>query len=550
MWRFNAHSDLADVPHPVCRGVAYYKVAEGAGACAERIITNTVDARLIALDARRGTLCPEFGNNGQVSLLTGMGDVIAGYYYPSSAPTIVRGKIVLGGYVSDDQFWGEPSGVIRAYDAVTGNLAWAWDMGQPDRQAEPPVGQVYTLSTPNSWGPMSADETLGLVYVPTGNSTPDYFGAYRRPFDDHYSTSVVAIDVTSGKVRWSFQTVHHDLWDYDVASPPTLVDLPTVDGTVPALVQANKSGEMYVLNRSTGVPIKRVEERPAPQNGALPEEPLSPTQPYSPNMPSFRGADLVESDMWGITPLDQLWCRIKFREARYEGIYTPPGLTPAIASPGYAGGMEWGGIAVDLSRNVAIVNTNYVPNYTRLMPRAEADKLGMKRATREDPRLMDYGLRGPQEGTPYAVSKGGFFSPLQVPCNRPPFGRLSAVDLVSGKLVWTQVFGQAQDVGPFRVRSHLRLPLGTFNLGGAVVTQTGLFFIAAAQDRYLRAYETVSGKELWKTQLPAAGNATPITYISPESGRQFVVVAAGGAQGVETDRKDYIMAYAIPKIRK
>jgi quinoprotein glucose dehydrogenase len=550
IWRVNARADTRYVLLSACRGVAYYRTPDVSGACAERIITNTVDARLTAVDAHDGKPCSDFGTHGEVSLLTGMGEVIPGYYYVTSAPTLVSGKIILGGLVMDNQYWGEPSGVIRAFDAVSGKLDWAWDMGHPDRIGKPPEGESYTRSTPNSWGPMSADEALGLVYVPTGNAPPDYFGGNRRPFDDQYSSSVVALDVVTGRPRWSFQTAHHDLWDYDVASQPTLADYPTAHGVVHALLQPTKRGELFILDRATGVPLYPVEERPAPQRGKVPEEQLSPTQPFSVGLPSFRGADLVESEMWGITPLDQLWCRIKFREARYEGPFTPPGLTPAIQMPGVFGGMEWGGVAVDITRNIVVVNSNSVPNYPQLLPRAEADKLGLKRFSPENLKINLVGLKrgSPQEGTPYGLRRGdGFLSPLQVPCSRPPYGRLSAMDLKTGKLIWTRVFGTARDIGPFGIPSLLPLPLGTPNVGGAVVTQTGLFFIGATQDRYLRAYETVTGRLLWQARLPAGGNATPMTYLSPDSGRQFVVIAAGGHRGVASKMGDYLLAYALPK---
>jgi quinoprotein glucose dehydrogenase len=319
------------------------------------------------------------------------------------------------------------------------------------------------------------------------------------------------------------------------------------------LLQPTKRGELFVLDRLTGVPLYPIEERPAPQRGQVPEEHLSLTQPFSIGVPSFRGADLVEGDMWGITPLDQLWCRIKFREARYEGPVTPPGLAPAIQMPGVFGGMEWGGVAVDVTRGIVIVNSNNVPNYPRLTSRAEANKLGLKRYTPENNKETNYAeamAQWAQEGTPYAILRGdGFFSPLRVPCTRPPYGRLSAVDLKSGKLLWTRVFGTAQELGPFGIPSLLPLPLGTPNIGGAVVTQSGLFFIGATPDRYLRAYETATGKLLWQGSLPAGGNATPMTYISPDSGRQFVVIAAGGHLEVGSRNGDVIVAYALPKAR-
>jgi quinoprotein glucose dehydrogenase len=549
LWRYRAHTDSRYALVQACRGVAYYRASDSAASCAERIIENTLDARLIEVDAHNGSPCAQFGGTGEVSLLTGLGEVIPGYYYLTSAPTVAAGKIIVGGLVLDNQSTDEPSGVVRAFEAATGKLVWAWDVGRPDRK-ELPQGETYTRATPNSWAPMSVDEALGLVYVPTGNSTPDYFGAYRRPFDERYSSSVVALEIDSGEPRWSFQTTHHDLWDYDVPAQPTLVDYATDRGVVHALLQATKRGEVFVLDRATGAPLYPIEERPAPRAGKVPEERLSPTQPFSTALPSFRGPDLVEHDMWGISPLDQLWCRIKFRQARYEGPNTPPGLSPFIQMPGILGGMEWGGIAVDVDRDIVIANTNNIAEYAQLVTRARADSLGLIRFTPENLRThADILERGfPQEGTPYGLLRDdGFLSPLGLPCTRPPFGRLSAIDLKSGKLIWTQVFGTARDAAPFGLTSLLRIPVGTPNLGGPIVTRSGVTFIAAAQDRYLRAFETATGKLLWQVRLPAGGNATPMSYISPASGRQFLVIAAGGHDSILSKPGDLIQAYALPR---
>lgn len=546
-WRFDPRADLSGTSGAItCRGVAYHKQDDATGMCAERIITNTIDARLIAVDAHSGAPCPDFGDHGQVSLLRGMGDVEKGYYYVSSAPTIVRGRIILGGWVSDGQYWGEPSGVIRAYDAVTGAFSWAFDMGRPDRQTEPENGETYTRSTPNSWAPMSADEELGLVYAPTGNATPDYFGGQRRDFDDRFSTAVVAIDAETGQLRWSFQTVHHDLWDYDVASQPGLVDIPQADGTVrAALIQPTKRGEIFVLDRVTGEPIKAVEELPAPQSGIVPGEYLSPTQPWSVDMPSLGGPMLTEKSMWGATPLDQLWCRIEFRKSRYDGPMTPPGLQQNIVFPGYAGGSNWGSVTVDLDRGILVANALRMANRVHLIGREDADAMGLK------PNTAD--IRGtthaavPQAGTPYGAVVAPFLSPLALPCINPPYSTLSAIDLQSGKLLWTQPFGTARDAGPFGISSGLRLTMGVPAVGGAITTRGGLTFIGASHDRYLRAFETATGKLLWQSRLPAGGQATPLTYVSPESGRQFVVIAAGGSAAIASRFGDYIIGYALPK---
>lgn len=543
-WRFRAKVDIRDVASMTCRGVAWYS-APDATVCPERILANTLDARLIALDARTGQRCADFGKNGEVSLLTGMGQVTRGYYYATSAPTVVRGKVVLGGWVTDGQYWGEPSGVIRAFDARTGALAWAFDMGRPDRTGEPGPGEEYTRATPNSWAPMSADEELGLVYAPTGNATPDYFGAQRRPFDEAYTSAVVALDAETGRPRWAFRTAYHDVWDYDVGSQPTLLDLPGANGPVRALAQATKRGELFLLDRVTGKPLAKVEDRPVPQSGAVPEERLSAVQPFSVGMPSFRGKDLTEATMWGLTPVDQLWCRLRFREARYEGPMTPPGLTPSITSPGYLGGMDWGGVAIDRDRNLLVVNTNHVANYTRLLTREEANR---RRLKPRRPGSKEYvGGPVPQANTPYGAETGPFLSPLGVPCQQPPFGRLTAIDLVTRKVVWTKPLGTARDSGPLDIKSGLPLTMGVPNLGGSIVTRGGLTFIGATQDRYLRAFETTSGRLLWEARLPAGAQSTPSSYVSPASGRQMVVVAAGGSGLMKSKPGDYLIAYALPK---
>ncbi len=545
-WRHDPQVDTSYSPFAACRGVAYYRVPAATGPCATRIYTNTLDARLIALDALTGQRCAGFGRGGEVSLIADMGKFKKGYYSYNSAPNMVRGRIIVGGTIIDNQFWGEPSGVIRAFDAVTGQMSWAYDVGHPDRVGLPPAGQSYTPATPNGWAQMSSDDALGLVYVPMGNATPDYFGGQRRPMDDEISTSVLALDIETGRRRWLFQTVHHDVWDYDLGSQPVLLDIPVNGRMRKALLQPSKRGETFLLDRVTGKPISPMEERPAPQAGSPREERLSPTQPYPTDLPSLAGERLTEARMWGMTPLDQLWCRIRFREARYEGPMTPPGVKPSIQYPGYLGGLDWGGVSVDASRSVMVAVSNHVANYVRLVPRAEAD------AVNATP--MGFGREGlkattginAQAGTPYGVETKPFLSPLDVPCQQPPWGRINAVDLKSHKVIWSHPLGSAKESGPKGLRSHLPVTIGVPSLGGTLVTKTGLTFVGASTDRTFRAFDTRTGKLLWQTALPDSGNAAPITY-SGGHGRQFVVIAAAGHHGLGTRAGDVLVAFALPK---
>jgi quinoprotein glucose dehydrogenase len=542
VWRFAAKADPAGVFAGVCRGVSYFRVPDGSGPCPERILTTTIDRRLLALNAHDGTPCTDFGAGGEVNLDEGMGHYEPGYYRVTSAPQVARGVVVLGGWVTDGQYVGEPSGVIRAYDAVTGKLAWAWDMGRPEARDEPKRDETYTAGTPNSWAPISADDDLGLVYLPMGNATPDYVASHRRPFDDRYSSSVVALDARTGDLRWSFQTTHHDIWDYDVPSQPTLVNLP--DGKK-ALLQPTKRGELFLLDRITGQPLARVEERAVPSSDVAGEH-SAPTQPFSVGMPSFAGPPPTEVRMWGLTPFDQLWCRIKFRQARYDGTLTPVGLDrPTVVYPGYLGGMNWGGVSVDTDRALLIVNSTQVLNYDQLIRRSDADALGLKPFSASH--HGDVGGPVAQMGTPFAARIRPFLSPLIVPCTQPPYGMLSAVDLKTRTLLWSEPLGTAEESGPLALASHLPFRMGVPNIGGAVTTRSGLTFIGASQDSYLRAIDTATGRELWRSKLPAGGQATPISYWSAASGRQFILIAAGGHAGILAKEGDYVVAYALPK---
>ncbi len=483
-------------------------------------------------------------------MLEGLGEVQPGYYLYNGAPTIARGRIVLGGTVIDNQFWGEPSGVIRALDAVSGELVWAYDVGRPDRIGAPEPGEIYTPGTPNSWAQMANDDQLGLIYVPTGNTTPDYFGAQRRPFDEEITSAIMALDIETGRRRWLFRTLHHDVWDYDVASQPVLVDLPDGKGGIlPVLIQPTKRGELFMLDRRTGEPVAEVEERLVPQAGAVPEERLSLTQPFSGGLPSLAGEPLHEAAMWGLTPFDQMWCRIKFREARYDGTLTPPGLQPMIQYPGYLGGMNWGSVSVDTRHGILIAVTNYIANYMRLVTREEADAAGAVPMGEKRPGLSAFMGILAQEGLPYAATTRLFMSPLDVPCQQPPWSRITAIDLVKREVLWSQPLGSGEEAGPLGLKSRLPLKVGVPAVGGATLTAGGVTFVGASVDKTLRAFETATGKLLWEFKLPESANATPSTYWSEKSGRQFVVVAAGGHRSIAMASKnvDDIVAFALPK---
>jgi quinoprotein glucose dehydrogenase len=371
--------------------------------------------------------------------------------------------------------------------------------------------------------------------LPTGNATPDYFGGNRRDFDNKYSSSVVALDAETGRLRWSFQTTHLDIWDYDVASQPTLIDLPRAKGGIePALVQLTKRGEIFVLNRETGKPLFPVEERAVPQSGGVPDDRLSPTQPFSSTLPSFRNPLVREADMWGLTPLDQLWCRIEFRKLRFEGTMTPPGLTPMLFSPGYVGGMNWGSGSVDPERGIIVFNSMNFGVVGQLIPRDEADAIGLK-PVGGGSNGLEIGGDSPMAGTPYGMKRKPFMSPLQTPCQAPPYGYMSAVDLVTGKLIWSRPFGEA-----------MGLTMGTPIVGGSITTRTGLVFMGGSIDGVFRALDVKTGKELWRAKLPRGAHAVPATYQSKKSGRQFVVIAAGGSVGFKSADDAQLMAFALP----
>ncbi|KHL26563.1 glucose dehydrogenase [Croceibacterium mercuriale] len=551
-WRHDPNVPDENIPYTAaCRGVVYYQ-APGLAAdapCATRIIEGTLDARLIAVDARTGRRCPGFGQNGQTSITTGMGDVPPGYVSITSPPTLVRGVLVVGHQVLDGQDRWAPSGVIQGFDAVTGELRWAWDMVNPQWDGLPPAGQTFARGTPNMWTTASGDEQLGLVYLPMGNSAGDYYSKSRRPAENAYATSIVAMDVATGKPRWSFQAVKKDVWDYDFGGQATLIDWPAANGgaAVPALLVPSKQGDIYVLDRRTGRALTPIGQIRVPGGGVEPDQ-RSPTQIVS-LWHTLRKEPLTERDMWGMSPIDQMVCRIQYRRASYQGFFTPPESGQhSITYPGYNGGTDWGGVAVDPARGIIVANYNDMPNYTTLVPREEADKRGW--APRDQARGDIGGAEGagdPQANTPFAVDvNAGWRLPFTgMLCKQPPYGGIRAIDMRTGKTLWDRALGEARTNGPFGVPSMLPVRIGTPNNGGAVVTASGLVFIAAATDNLIRAIDLDTGKVLWQDVLPAGGQATPTVY--EQNGRQYVVIYAGGHHFMETPVGDEVIAYALPQ---
>nr|WP_232493260.1 membrane-bound PQQ-dependent dehydrogenase, glucose/quinate/shikimate family [Novosphingobium kaempferiae] len=547
-WEFDPKVSDEAIPYTAaCRGVSYFVVpgAPPEQACAQRIVYGTLDARLFAIDARTGARCAAFGTNGEVDTKIGMGSTPPGYVSINSPPTIVRGVVVTGHQVLDGQDRWAPSGVIRGYDAVTGKLRWAWDMMHPDWNGYPPQGQSWARGTPNMWTIASGDEQLGLVYLPMGNAAADYYSSLRRPQERDFATSLVALDVTTGKPRWKFQAVRDDVWDYDFGAQASLVDY---NGT-PALVLPSKQGDIYVLDRRTGRPLTPVGTINAPGGGVEPEQ-RAATQRVS-LWHTLRRPDLTERDMWGMSPIDQMICRIQFRKASYEGFFTPPESDRrSIEYPGYNGGTDWGGIAVDPRRGVIVANYNDMPNYVRLVPRAEANRKGW--APRDQARGEIGGAEGagdPQAHTPYAIDvNAGWRLPLTgMLCKQPPYGGIRAIDMATGRTIWDKPLGEARTNGPFGIPSMLPWTIGTPNNGGSVVTAGGIIFVAAATDNLIRAIDLKTGKVLWKDVLPAGGQATPMTYMV--NGRQYLVIAPGGHHFMETPIGDQVIAYALPSGR-
>lgn len=534
-WRYDARVDpeggYGDFAN---RGVATWldDSAEVGSGCRRRIYLGTLDARLIALDGATGAPCTGFGRRGVVDLRRGLrtAPFEAQAYQVTSPPTVVGDLVITGSAIADNSRANPASGEIRAYDARTGDLRWSWDP-IPQDPTDPAYaawgGAAPETGAANAWSVFAADIERDLVFVPTTSAAPDYFGGL-RPGPNLYASSVVALRATTGERVWHFQTVHHDLWDYDNASPPALAYVRREGVDVPVVLQATKTGMLFVLHRDTGEPVFAVEERPVPAS-TVPGETAWPTQPFTAVTPPLSSHSFSLVDVWGASPEDVAACRATVEGLRSEGIFTPPSLEGTIAMPSNIGGAHWGGVAVDPTRFTAVVPVNRIASMVQLIP---ADVFDARQAQRISAETGDQFTR--MRGTPYVMRRRFLLAPSGAPCSPPPFGELVAVSLEHGGILWRVPLGSMQgDDAP---------PSGAPNLGGPITTATGLVFIAATIDRKFRAYDITTGEQLWQVELPAGGRATPVTYEADS--RQFVAIAAGGSGlfGIG----DAIVAFALP----
>ncbi len=587
VWRYNPQlqAPAAHQYAKTCRGVAYHEAdADYQGRCPKRIVTATVNASMIAIDALTGELCQDFGDNGIIDLRAGMGDLRPDDYYVTSPPLVAGDKLIVGGLVNDSQDLGLPSGVVRAFDSLTGKFIWAWDLGNPGQHGEPQEGETYTPGTPNIWSMMSYDPELDLIFAPTGNASPDYFGGVRRDFDDEWSSAVVALDGATGSPRWKYQTVRHDIWDYDVPAQPVLVNVSKDGEDVPAIAVPTKMGDIFLLDRRNGDPVYPVPDRRVPQDPARGEY-LAPTQPASalPHFHPFRH----EKDMWGLTPIDQLFCRIEYRTMRYEGMYTPPTVPKGLTStgtmlyPGNFGGFNWGSVSVDADNGLLIAAPMMLAHRLILVTPEQVAEAGPMAAlllgknhpaVRMDPDGPMPPLGKPDANDPYDHRRIKYFGlPMpfmsrlgtQVPCFEPPWSQIAVMDLNTKQLLWSRPAGDMSDAGPFNLRSGLPFDVGTAVRAGTLTTRGGLTFLSSTMDGKVRAFDVRTGEVKWQADLPGNGQSTPMSYVAEKNGKQHLIVTVPDpswryprdpASGTYIDSRSerdgnggYVIAYALPE---
>lgn len=537
-WVFDPGIQTDGIWNFTCRGVAAWQDphAREGQQCAQRIFLGTVDARLFALDAATGRPCMAFGDAGHVDLKQGMQPIADGEYGVTSPPTVIGDIVAVGGLVWDGQRTDHAPGVVRGFDARTGELRWFWDPvppGTPPRPASPHNEPYFHHGTPNAWSIFSTDAVRDLLIFGTGNAGPDFFGGQRNGLD-YYSSSVIALRGSTGELVWHFQTVHHDLWDYDVASQPLLIDVTKDGATIPAVVQGTKMGHVFVLHRETGEPVWPIEERPVAA-GDVPGETYAPTQPFPTHPKPLHPARLDPEDAFGFVPWDRNACRDAIASLRNDGMFTPPSTGGSIQYPGVAGGINWGSIAFDPARKLLVTTLGRLAHEVKLVARDSAEA-----AAPQHPFEVVF----PQRGTPWVTRQRVLTapdSPFPIPCSPAPWGTLLAVDLESGEKKWEVPFGTTRGQAPWPFWFEIGMP----SMGGPIVTASGVVFIGAAMDGYFRAVDVENGEELWKWHLPAGGQATPMTYRLRKDGKQFVVIAAGGHGSLGVPLGDSLVGFAL-----
>lgn len=537
VWRFDAGFDPQErFDETAARGVSLWHSPMPLPACTHRVVFGDLRGHLHALDAKTGKPCANFGDAGRVDLTRGVGRVEPGSYTLTSPPAVLDNMLFVGSAIGDNRQVESERGIVRAVDARSGAVLWSWDP-VPRDAADPAfaswAGNSAQISGGgNAWAPLSVDVERRLVFVPTSAPSPDFYGGHRAG-NNHYANSVVALDADTGAVRWHQQLVHHDIWDYDTPAQPVLVDLnlqETGTNPVPAVVQATKTGMVYVFHRETGAPLIPVTERPVPQS-RVPGEVTSATQPFSALPPLHPHRALTEDDMFGLLGFDKWGCQRRLARYVSQGVFTPPSLEGSVMFPGYAGGINWGGLAVDQQRHLAVAFVNLLPTVVRLVPRDDFDP---------DNRPEDMGWSR-MSGTPYIMQRDPFMSFLGLPCTRPPWGKVVALDLIRREIAWETPIGTSRDLAPGPVPDF---DWGMPGMGGALVTASGLVFIGAVAEHKFRALDLSTGAVLWSAELPRAGVASPMTY--QHAGRQFVVIAAGGHGQMTPQTGDYLVAFALP----
>jgi len=534
IWRFDSKLDktVSYVEH-ASRGLSLWHASEPLDQCEHRLFFGTIAGQFFALDAATGERCRDFGDDGRIDLTIGVGPVDSGRYSVTSPPITFGNLVITGSAIGDNRRVTSERGIVRAFDAITGALVWSWDP-IPRKETDPAFGSWSGDSArlsggANAWAPLSVDEAAGLVFVPTSAPSPDFYGGHRGG-DNRYANSLVALDAQTGAVVWHQQLVHHDVWDYDLPAQPVLADLDLGYGIKKAVLQTTKMGMLFVFDRLSGEPLIGVEERAVSQDGVEGER-LSKTQPFSVLPPFVSHKPLTPKDAFGLVLFDKWACQESIRKYRSDGIYTPPTEEGTIMTPGFVGGSNWGGISVDAKRGIVIANVAEIPTIIRLIPREKF----------VPDAWQDWGT-APMEGTPYVLARDAFLSPLGLPCTRPPWGKLLALNLKTQSILWEKPLGSTADLAPSFVPDF---NWGVPGIGGSLITASDIVFIGAAAEHKFRAFALMTGDLLWEAKLPRAGMASPMTY--KWQNEQFVVIAAGGHGSGAAELGDFLVAFKLKK---